>query len=266
MYPLLITSLSACLLTSCSVSDFNAKTPSPNAVPTVVQASTVQKGVGSPGVTDPAIVATILRDAYSEERLAEDVYTLMVAKYPQFTEVMNIINSEEKHSEQVGRLLDARGISRPTDYGSYASTYEVLKKMIDTSLTQAIEAWVMVEVWDIDHLLTEYKTVEDTDVRRVFENIGGGSFNHLRAFLRLAQGNNYSVTTDSARYMTSAEINSTGSLKSKMTDLLIANNLPTFGTQGGRNGGNGDWTGPTWSGNRRGGGQGQGNGMGPMNR
>jgi len=64
----------------------------------------------------------------------------MVAKYPQFTEVMNIIDSEEKHSVQVGRLLDARGIARPTDYGSYASTYEVLKKMIDTSLTGAIEA------------------------------------------------------------------------------------------------------------------------------
>jgi hypothetical protein len=64
----------------------------------------------------------------------------MVAKYPQFTEVMNIINSEEKHSEQVGRLLDARGIARPTDYGSYSGTYETLKNMIDTSLTEAIEA------------------------------------------------------------------------------------------------------------------------------
>jgi hypothetical protein len=124
----------------------------------------------------------------------------------------------------------------------------------------------MVEVGDIDHLVTEYKTVEDTDVRRVFENIGGGSFNHLRAFLRLAVENNYSVTTDYARYMSADEVNSTGSLKSKMTDLLIANNLPTFGTQGGRNGGNGDGRGPTGTGERRGNGQGQGNGMGPMNR
>lgn len=66
--------------------------------------------------------------------------------------------------------------------------------------------------------------------------------------------------------MTSAEINSTGSLKSKMTDLLIANNLPVSGTQGGRNDGNGDGRGPTGTGERRGGGQGLGNGMGPMNR
>lgn len=118
----------------------------------------------------------------------------------------------------------------------------------------------MVEVGDIDHLLSEYKTVEDTDVRRVFENIGGGSFNHLRAFLRLAVENNYIVTTDYARYMTASELNSTGPLKYKMTDLLKSNNLQTFGTQGG---GNGDGRGPTGSGNRRGGGQ--GNGMGQMN-
>jgi len=63
----------------------------------------------------------------------------------------------------------------------------------------------------------------------VFENIGGGSFNHLRAFLRLAKENNYRVTTDFSRYMSSDEINSTGPLQSKMTDLLNANSLPTYG-------------------------------------
>jgi hypothetical protein len=124
----------------------------------------------------------------------------------------------------------------------------------------------MVEVGDIDHLLAEYKKVEDTDVRRVFENIGGGSFNHLRAFLRLAGANNYTVTTDYARYMTPEDLNTPGPLKYKMTDLLIANNLPVSGTQNGRNGGNGNGRGPTGTGERRGGGQGQGNGMGPMNR
>lgn len=264
MNPILPITLSACLLTSCTVSDFESKSPSSTQSPAVTQVTENQKTIVSPIVTDPTTVTPILRDAYSEERLAEDVYTLMVAKYPQFTEVMNIINSEEKHSEQVGRLLDARGIARPTDYGSYSGTYETLKNMIDTSLTQAIEAWVMVEVWDIDHLLSEYKKIEDTDVRRVFENIGGGSFNHLRAFLRLSTENNYTVTTDFARYMTPEELNTTGPLKYKMTDLLKSNNLPTFGTQSGWNGGNSDGRGPTGSGNRRGGGQ--GNGMGQMNR
>lgn len=140
MNPLLLISLSACLLASCTVSDFSAKTPSSPKPVTTTEEAAPQKTIPTPASTDPTLVATILRDAYSEERLAEDVYTLMVAKYPQFTEVMNIINSEEKHSEQVGRLLDARGIARPTDYGSYSGTYETLKNMIDTSLTEAIEA------------------------------------------------------------------------------------------------------------------------------
>lgn len=140
MNPLILLPLSACILSSCTLSEFQSKTPSTIQVTPVTEMSQNQKTTITPVVTDPTLVATILRDAYSEERLAEDVYTMMVAKYPQFTEVMNIIDSEEKHSVQVGRLLDARGIARPTDYGSYSNTYEVLKKMIDTSLTQAIEA------------------------------------------------------------------------------------------------------------------------------
>ena len=237
MYPLILIPLSACILTSCTLSDFQNKT---NTLPQASPTTTI-KTEQAPPVTSTASnvsdIATILKDAYSEERLAEDIYIKMLAKYGDFTEVMNIIDSEEKHSEQVGRLLDVRGITRPTDYGSYSGTYDTLSKMLNTGLTQAIEVGVMVEVGDIDHLLSEYKTVEDADVRRVFENIGGSSFNHLRAFLRLAEKNNYTITTDFARYMTADEIHSTGPLKSKMTDLLKANNLPTYGTS------NGGWKG-----------------------
>ena len=93
--------------------------------------------------------------------------------YPALSEISNIIQSEEKHSEQVGRLLDARHISRTTDYGSFNETYTTLSQMVESGLTGAIEVGVMVEVGDIDHLLEEYKRVEDADVRRVFENIGG---------------------------------------------------------------------------------------------
>lgn len=219
------------LLTSCTGGNSLSDNNTPPHQPPLSQSSVIATN---------EVTTELLKDAYSEERLAEDIYTKMVAKYPQFTEVMNIINSEEKHSEQVGRLLDARAISRPTDYGVYTSTYDTLSKMIDTSLTQAIEVGVMVEVGDIDHLLAEYKKVEDADIRRVSENIGGGSFNHLRAFLRLANENNYTVTTDYARYMTSTEVSSTGPLKYKMTDLLKSNNLPTYGNTMGMGNGTGE--------------------------
>lgn len=210
----------AIILGSCTVNDLDAtKNIQPNTSP--------KTSISSGSVS--LETKEILLMAYSEELLAHDIYTKMVAKYPNLTEVKNVINSEANHREQVGKLLDVRNITRPTDYGAYSGTYDVLTKMVDSSLTGAIEAGVMIETGDIDHLLAEYKKINETDVRMVFENIGGGSFNHLRAFLRLAKENNYTVTTDYSRYMTSIEINSTGPLQSKMTDLLKANNLPTYG-------------------------------------
>ena len=67
--------------------------------------------------------------------------------------------------------------------------------MITTSRNEAIEAGIMIETGDIEHLLEEYKKIEDSEVRRVFENIGGGSFNHLHAFLRLANTYQYTPRT-----------------------------------------------------------------------
>lgn len=230
MKTLILIPFIAMILTSCSVDDTSARKNIPRNTTTSV--------VSSSGVISME-TQEILLSAYSEEMLAEDIYAKIVAKYPTLSRVSNIEDSEEKHSVQVGKLLDVRNIPRPTGYGVYSETYNVLSKMVDSGLTGAIEAGVMIEVGDIDHLLAEYKKVSDIDIRRVFENIGGGSFNHLRTFLRLANENNYIVITDYSRYMTSAEVNSSGSLKSKMTDLLIVNNLPTTGTSKGMGNGQG---------------------------
>ena len=213
--------VSVFLLSSCTVSE--------NTLPSPVPANQTEQKTTSP---DVSVTEQILKDAYREELLAETLYTEIVQQYPALSSIESIVNSEEKHSSQVGKLLAARGIARPTDFGVYDAAYKTLSQLIRTSLTGAIEAGVMVEVGDIDHLLEEYKKVADTDVRQVFENIGGGSFNHLRAFLRLAEQNTYIVTKEYSRYMSADELRSAGSLKYKMTDLLKANNLPTFGTNG----------------------------------
>lgn len=224
------------LLSACSQVDTTKKSSD---IPTQTISTTSSWVYQASGVSDIEWVESILKDAYSEERLAEAIYTKMFAKYPTLSEVSNIIQSEEKHSEQVGRLLDARSIFRPTDYGKFNETYTTLSQMVDGSLTGAIEVGVIVEVGDIDHLLEEYKKVEDADIRMVFENIGGWSFNHLRAFLRVAESNSYTVTTDYARYMSPSDINSTWPLQRKMTELLEANNLPVSGTAGNRGNGQG---------------------------
>jgi hypothetical protein len=248
MTPLYLIPISLCILSSCTLSDWSAQTTTP--------LSPTQTPVVQSGTTDTitnkisATTAETLKNAYSEELLAEAIYRDIVAKYPALASIDNIVQSEGKHSTQVGKLLTARGITLPTDFGIYADTYTTLKTLVDSSLTGAIEVGVMVEVGDIDHLLAEYQTLTDADIRQVFENIGGGSFNHLRAFLRFAEQYSYTPTTDSSKYMTPADLSTTGSLKSKMTDLLKANNLPTSGVSGGGQGQ----------------GQGQGQGRGRMNR
>lgn len=224
------------LLSACSQVDTTNKSSD---IPAQTISTTSSWVHQASGASDIHWVEGILKDAYSEERLAEAIYTKMFEKYPALSEVSHIIQSEEKHSEQVGRLLDARNISRPTDYGKFNETYTTLSQMIDSSLTGAIEVGVIVEVGDIDHLLEEYKKLEDSDIRMVFENIGGWSFNHLRAFLRFAESNSYTVTTDYARYMSTSDINSTWPLQRKMTELLEANNLPVSGTAGNRGNGQG---------------------------
>lgn len=221
MNPIILFPLSLCTLSSCTLSDWQAQTTTKP----VVQTTAPQVTTGT------TIITQVLTEAYQEELLAEAIYRDIVATYPALASVSNIVGSEEQHSTQVGRLLTARSIELPTDFGIYTDTYTTLKSMIDSSLTGAIEVGIMVEVGDIDHLLAEYQKVEDTDVRRVFENIGGGSFNHLRAFLRFAEQYSYTPTTDYSRYMTSAYLSTTGSLKYKMSVLLQANNLPTSGIE-----------------------------------
>jgi hypothetical protein len=225
MNPIILFPLSLCILSSCTLSDWQAQTPTP----------TVQT-IAPQVTTDATVTTQVLTEAYQEELLAEAIYRDIVATYPALASVSNIIGSEEQHSTQVGRLLTARGIALPTDFGIYTDTYTTLKSMVDSSLTGAIEVGIMVETGDIDHLLAEYQKVTDADVRQVFENIGGGSFNHLRAFLRFASEYNYIPKTDTTKYLSVAETNQGGSLKFKMTELLKANDLPTSGVTGNQGG------------------------------
>jgi len=138
----------ALILGSCTVGDLDARKN--------IQPNTPPSAFISSGSVSLETRETLLM-AYSEELLAHDIYTKMVAKYPNLIEVKNIINSEANHQEQVGKLLDVRNITRPTDYGTYSGTYDVLIQMLNASLTGAIEAGVIIETGDIDHLLAEYR-------------------------------------------------------------------------------------------------------------
>ena len=181
----------------------------------------------------PGTYSTILTAAYQEELLANTLYKEMLAKYPAEKEIANIIESEQNHMKSVGRLLEKYNLPIPTDFGTYSGAYTSLKNMIERSITGAIEAGIIIETGDINHLVDEYKKIELTDVRLVFENIGGGSFNHLRAFIRMAEAYNYTPSLDTKTFLTKEEMQSVGPLNQKMTELLLKNNLPVSGTQAG---------------------------------
>jgi len=147
MNPIILFPLSLCILSSCSLSDWQAQTT----------ATPVVQTVGTVAITDTSTTTQVLREAYQEELLAEAIYRDIVATYPALASITNIVNSEEQHSTQVGRLLTARGIALPTDFGIYTDTYTTLKALVDSSLTGAIEVGIMVETGDIDHLQSRPK-------------------------------------------------------------------------------------------------------------
>ena len=176
----------------------------------------------------------ILIKAYQEELLAHDIYQQILKKYPQLSWISNIIESEDQHRKQIGNLLNTYQINEPQDYGSYSGIYSELTEKLNASMTWALEVGVMIEVWDIEHLLQEYKSINDTSIQMVFENIGGWSFNHLRAFIRMAWDHNYEITTPYHAYITQDDLQSRGSLQFKMSELLKQNNLPSHGVKKGK--------------------------------
>lgn len=176
---------------------------------------------------------TLLRDAYREELLARDIYTEIMKQYPSFWEIASIIRSETQHMAKIGEILDKYGVNRPTEYGIYENTYRTLMGLIEQGYTGAIEVGIRIETGDIDHLLAAYKQITDPYIRRVFENIGGWSFNHLRAFLREARAIQYRSSLNTTDYLTPEEVDFMGPLHYKMTALLIANGLPVSENGGG---------------------------------
>lgn len=217
MKPILLLSLGACILSSCSRNSWQTQNSSTSYYPTSRQVERIPTSETSESTRETLLVA------YQEELLAHDLYVKMLERYPELSEVSNIVRSESEHQSSVGKLLDIRGIARPVDYGVFQPTYDALLTKLSISRNEAIEVGVMIETGDIDHLLEEYKKITDSDVRKVFERIGGASFNHLRAFVSLAKIYTYTPKTDWTKYLSETEVSQSGPLQYKMSELLEKN-------------------------------------------
>jgi hypothetical protein len=143
-----------------------------------------------------ADVATALRFAREEERMARDLYATLADRYDDAAPFAMITRSEQQHFDSVGRLLDRYKIADPAldaKAGSYADP--ALQKLYDqwleqgqTSRSAAYDVGVALEQRDIADLEKTLATVDQTDVRHVFTALLNASRHHLAAFQAAADG------------------------------------------------------------------------------
>lgn len=144
-----------------------------------------------------------------EEKLAGDVYARLYAAWGQkvFT---NISASESTHTEAVRQLLVRYQLPDPAanlGAGVYANTtlqglYTQLVAAGSVSLIEALKVGAAIEELDMLDINTHLRTVDNQDIRLVYDNLLKGSRNHLRSFYKtlLQQGGSYT-----AQYLTQSE-------------------------------------------------------------
>ncbi len=165
------------------------------------------------------IEINLLEKQYEEEMMANELYNSFYEKYWIET-FKKISDSEAKHMEAVKTLLDRYNIKVPTNYDKIKDLYEELKKEGSKSAFDALEVGVKIEFVDIDDIITAIKATDNNDIKIVFTNIGGGSYNHLRGFLRALESNGYTTNLDWSKYLTESDLSRKGPIKYKLAEKL----------------------------------------------
>ncbi|PKL77263.1 MAG: ferritin [Candidatus Melainabacteria bacterium HGW-Melainabacteria-1] len=124
-----------------------------------------------------------------EEKLAQDVYLSLAGLWPQARQFQNISGSEASHTESVRQLLERYQIIDPAlkETGKFSSVamqnlYDSLTTQGKTSLIAALQVGLEIEELDIADLQTLSKSIDQEDIRLVYQELERGSRNHLRAF------------------------------------------------------------------------------------
>jgi hypothetical protein len=144
-----------------------------------------------------------------EEKLAGDVYTRLNAAWP-LKVFANVAISESTHTEAVRQLLLRYQRPDPAanlGAGVYANAelqalYTQLVAKGSGSVIEGLQVAVAIEELDMLDINNHLKTVDNQDIRLVYDNLLKGSRNHLRSFHKnlLQQGGSYT-----AQYLTQAE-------------------------------------------------------------
>jgi hypothetical protein len=150
-----------------------------------------------------------------EEKLAGDVYARLGSTWQQKV-FNNIAASEDTHTEAVRQLLLRYNLAAPAaNLGAGAFTNPTLQALYtplvasgSVSLIEGLKVGVTIEELDMLDINTHLKSIDNQDIRMVYDNLLKGSRNHLRSFYKtlLLQGGTYS-----AQYLTQAEFDAIAS-------------------------------------------------------
>ncbi len=160
----------------------------------VSQASTTT--TAAPSATADSAVASALSFSREEERMARDLYAALADKYDGARPFSMITNSEDRHFDAVGTLIERYDVADPAA-GKAAGKFTVpaIQKLYDgwlaegsTSLEDAYRVGVELEQRDIADLNKSIAADLPADVDTVFGQLLKGSQNHLAAYQRAVDG------------------------------------------------------------------------------
>jgi hypothetical protein len=126
-----------------------------------------------------------------EEKLARDVYLTLYELWD--AEIFaNISESEQRHMDAVKNLITRHGLVDPVvddavgkfSNPDFAGLYDELVQAGEISLEEALKVGVNIEELDIADLELALQETTMRAVKRVFQNLLNGSYNHLNAFQR----------------------------------------------------------------------------------
>jgi hypothetical protein len=134
--------------------------------------------------------AAMLLFSREEEKLARDVYQALAEKWP-LRIFRNIGAAENRHFDAIGSMIARYELSDPAlaDAGAFSdpelqTMYDELVTRGLRSLRDAFEVGVDIEEKDIEDLDEAMSATDNKDILAVYENLLGGSLNHLSAFKR----------------------------------------------------------------------------------
>ncbi|HSO68245.1 MAG TPA: DUF2202 domain-containing protein [Arachnia sp.] len=130
-----------------------------------------------------------------EEKMAHDLYTAFGDKYDSAV-WDRIANSEQRHFDAIGRLLDQFDVADPSednkagvyDNGDVQALYDRWLAQGEKSEADAFKAAIELEERDIADLKVQIEATDNDDIDAVYERLLAGSENHLAAFTAWANG------------------------------------------------------------------------------